>query len=76
MNNLLEAHNLVKHYGNRVVVKDIDLIVAPGEVVGLIGPNGAGKSTTLEMVLGSMDTPCASGYRPEQDVSQHQRACG
>ena len=52
MNNLLEAHNLVKHYGNRVVVKDIDLIVAPGEVVGLIGPNSAGKSTTLEMVLG------------------------
>ena len=52
MNNLLEAHNLVKRYGDRVVVKDIDLIVAPGEVVGLIGPNGAGKSTTLEMVLG------------------------
>jgi ABC-2 type transport system ATP-binding protein len=52
MNNLLEAHHLVKRYGNRTVVKDIDLIVAPGEVVGLIGPNGAGKSTTLEMVLG------------------------
>ena len=52
MNNLLEAHNLVKRYGDRVVVKDVDLVVAPGEVVGLIGPNGAGKSTTLEMVLG------------------------
>ena len=52
MNTLLEAHNLVKRYGNRVVVKDIDLIVSPGEVVALIGPNGAGKSTTLEMVLG------------------------
>ena len=53
MNTLLEAQNLVKRYGDRVVVKDIDLIVSPGEVVGaLIGPNGAGKSTTLEMVLG------------------------
>jgi ABC-2 type transport system ATP-binding protein len=52
MNTLLEAHNLVKRYGNRVVVKDIDLIVSPGEVVALIGPNGAGKSTILEMVLG------------------------
>ena len=52
MNTLLEAHNLVKRYGNRVVVKDINLIVSPGEVVALIGPNGAGKSTTLEMVLG------------------------
>jgi ABC-2 type transport system ATP-binding protein len=52
MNTLLEARNLVKRYGNRVVVKDIDLLVSPGEVVALIGPNGAGKSTTLEMVLG------------------------
>jgi ABC-2 type transport system ATP-binding protein len=52
MKNLLEAQHLVKRYGDRVVVKDIDLIVAPGEVVGLIGPNGAGKSTTLEMILG------------------------
>ena len=52
MNTLLEARNLVKCYGDRVVVKDIDLVVLPGEVVALIGPNGAGKSTTLEMVLG------------------------
>ncbi len=52
MSNLLEAHNLVKHYGNRVVVDGIDLVVAPGEIVALIGPNGAGKSTTLEMILG------------------------
>jgi ABC-2 type transport system ATP-binding protein len=52
MNTLLEAHNLMKRYGDRVVVKDIDLIVSPSEVVALIGPNGAGKSTTLEMVLG------------------------
>jgi ABC-2 type transport system ATP-binding protein len=52
MNNLIEARNLVKRYGDRVVVNDIDLIVSSGEVVALIGPNGAGKSTTLEMVLG------------------------
>jgi ABC-2 type transport system ATP-binding protein len=52
MNTLLEAHNMVKRYGNRVVVKGIDLMVSTGEIVALIGPNGAGKSTTLEMVLG------------------------
>lgn len=51
MNNLLEAHNLVKHYSGRTVVNNITLTVAPGEVVGVIGPNGAGKSTTLEMIL-------------------------
>ena len=49
---LLEAHKLVKRYGQRVAVDGIDLVVAPGEVVAVIGPNGAGKSTTLEMILG------------------------
>jgi ABC-2 type transport system ATP-binding protein len=49
---LLEAHRLVKRYGNRLAVDGIDLVVAPGEVVAIIGPNGAGKSTTLEMILG------------------------
>ena len=49
---LLEAHGLVKRYGNRLAVDGIDLVVAPGEVVAIIGPNGAGKSTTLEMILG------------------------
>ena len=49
---LFEAHNLVKRYGEREAVKGVNLVVAPGEVVGMIGPNGAGKSTTLEMILG------------------------
>jgi len=52
MNNLLEAHNLVKKYGNRTVVDGVSFAVAPGEIVAVIGPNGAGKSTTLEMILG------------------------
>jgi ABC-2 type transport system ATP-binding protein len=50
--NLVEAHGLVKRYGARTVVDGVDLVVSPGEVVGVIGPNGAGKSTTLEIILG------------------------
>jgi len=52
MNNLIEAKNLVKRYGDRTTVNGISLSVAPGEVVAVIGPNGAGKSTTIEMILG------------------------
>jgi lipopolysaccharide export system ATP-binding protein len=48
----LEALGLVKAYGGRVVVKDLSLKVAPGEVVGLLGPNGAGKTTAFYMVTG------------------------
>jgi ABC-2 type transport system ATP-binding protein len=52
MRHLLEAHNLVKHYGHHTAVDGVSLDVSPGEVVALIGPNGAGKSTTLEIILG------------------------
>jgi ABC-2 type transport system ATP-binding protein len=52
MMNLIEARGLVKRYGNRITVDQVNLKVATGEVVAVIGPNGAGKSTTLEMILG------------------------
>ncbi len=48
----LEAKALTKIYGSRRVVKEIDLEVKPGEVVGLLGPNGAGKTTTFYMIVG------------------------
>ena len=48
----LEAKNLKKSFGDRTVVRDVSLAVAPGEVVGLLGPNGAGKTTTFYMVVG------------------------
>ena len=49
---VLEAKGLKKHYGSRLVVKDVSLSVKSGEVVGLLGPNGAGKTTTFNMVVG------------------------
>jgi len=49
---LLEARDLVKHYGTRTVVNGVSLRAASGEIVGLLGPNGAGKTTTFYMVVG------------------------
>ncbi|WP_341719536.1 ABC transporter ATP-binding protein [Micromonospora sp. FIMYZ51] len=43
---------LSKRYGGKTAVRDLDLIVRPGEVYGFLGPNGAGKTTTLRMLLG------------------------
>ena len=46
--------NLGKKYGRVVAVDDLNLTVAPGELVAFIGPNGAGKSTTLKMLTGQL----------------------
>jgi len=45
---------LTKRYGERDVVRSVDLEVKPAEVVGLLGPNGAGKTTTFNMVAGGV----------------------
>ncbi|MBW1647023.1 MAG: LPS export ABC transporter ATP-binding protein [Deltaproteobacteria bacterium] len=48
----LRLENLSKRYGDRRVVKDVNLALDRGEVVGLLGPNGAGKTTTFYMTVG------------------------
>ena len=49
---VLKAVNLRKTYDGRQVVKDVNLKVSQGEVVGLLGPNGAGKTTSFYMIVG------------------------
>ena len=48
----LQARGLTKSYNGRTVVRNVDIDIASGEIVGLLGPNGAGKTTTFGMVVG------------------------
>ena len=43
---------IVKSYGKEVVVKNLDLLVEPGEFLTILGPSGCGKTTTLRMIAG------------------------
>ena len=51
-NHALEIRGLSKAYGKKYVVKDVNITVKTGEIVGLLGPNGAGKTTTFYMIVG------------------------
>ncbi|MEJ2856616.1 MULTISPECIES: ABC-F family ATP-binding cassette domain-containing protein [unclassified Saccharothrix] len=52
MSATLVAKGLAAGHGDRVLFSDLDLVVAPGDVVGLVGVNGAGKSTLLRTLAG------------------------
>lgn len=49
---LLTLAGVTKSYGDRTVLNDVSLAVAPGEVIAIIGPSGCGKSTLLKTING------------------------
>jgi sulfate-transporting ATPase len=51
-NHVIEAVNLSKSYGDRVIFENVNFRLPPGGIVGIIGPNGAGKTTLLRMLMG------------------------
>jgi branched-chain amino acid transport system ATP-binding protein len=51
---VLEARGVTAGYGPQPVIHEVDLVVHPGEVVGLLGANGAGKTTTLLTLAGEL----------------------
>ena len=50
---VVEAHGVQKSYGNRVILKNLELGLVAGDRVGILGPNGAGKTTLLRMIAGT-----------------------
>src|SRR6266536_352045 len=51
---MITIRQLSKSFGPQVAVKNINLDIPAGQLVGLLGPNGAGKSTTIKMLTGML----------------------
>src|SRR5689334_25185963 len=56
---LLKVTSLSKHFHAEPLFADVDLVLGPGDRVGLVGPNGTGKSTLLRVLTGQ--EPPSSG---------------
>ncbi|HEX4128121.1 MAG TPA: ABC transporter ATP-binding protein [Acidimicrobiales bacterium] len=74
---VLDAQGLGKRYGRRWALRDCDLQIPSGHVVGLVGPNGAGKTTLMHLAVGLL-TPSAGGIEvlgrpPAADPAQLSR---
>lgn len=71
MNNdaLLQLINLSTGYGDKVVVRDIDLNIGRGEIVTLLGANGVGKSTILRTITGQLKPQSGRLLFENQDIA-------
>ena len=64
------AQGLRKTYGEHVAVKNLNLSIRQGEIVGFLGPNGAGKTTTLKMLTGLLKPTAGSAQIMGHDIER------
>ena len=67
--NTLSAKGLHKQYGKRMVVKQVDVSLDRGEIVGLLGPNGAGKTTSFYMITGMIKPTMGDVFLDDSNIT-------
>ena len=67
--NTLSAKGLHKQYGKRMVVKEVDVSLDRGEIVGLLGPNGAGKTTSFYMITGMIKPTMGDVFLDDSNIT-------
>jgi len=72
---VLSTRDLVVGYDGTPLINNVNIDVAPGEIVTLIGPNGAGKSTILKSIVGYLESLGGVAYisgKPIRDLTSHE----
>jgi lipopolysaccharide export system ATP-binding protein len=65
----LKAQKLIKNYGKKGVVRNVNIELNRGEVVGLLGPNGAGKTTTFYMITGMIKPTSGDVFLDDKKIT-------
>lgn len=69
---ILECTDLSKNYGQKAALKNVNLTIEPGQIVGLLGPNGSGKTTLIKLINGllqpSSGTIRVNGIKPGMET--------
>lgn len=77
---VLHVHGLRVDYPKLVAVRDLDLMLQPGDALALIGPNGAGKTSTMRAIAGLLEPTLGAitvnGVTLESDPMAYRRAVG
>ncbi len=71
---VIDVHGLTKRFGDKTAVKDVDLQVQEGEIVGFLGPNGSGKTTTIRMICGLLRPSGGDGTCLGHDIVREAEA--
>lgn len=66
-NEVIEAQNVSKAFGDKLLYEDLNFKLPPAGIVGVIGPNGAGKTTLFKMILGQ-EEPDAGSFKVGETV--------
>ena len=64
---VIQATNVAKAFGDKVLYDDLNFKLPPAGIVGIIGPNGAGKTTMFRMIMGE-DTPDSGEFKVGETV--------
>ncbi|MBI1407783.1 MAG: ATP-binding cassette domain-containing protein [Caulobacter sp.] len=70
----IDVHGLNKSFGDKHVVRDVDITVEAGKVTGFLGPNGSGKTTTMRMLCGLLTPDSGEGTCLGLDIRSQARA--
>ncbi len=66
-NNVIEAQNVRKAFGDKLLFDDLNFNLPPNGIVGVIGPNGAGKTTLFRLIMG-LDQPDSGTFKVGETV--------